>query len=145
MSEGEAAEAKGGNGGKAPPLSVDEALQEVRSVLSSGVYSQAAETTTPEIYRYLAEREHKQDIELKLSYATWLRRALSAQLIIADGAFITFAWAGKKWDLGSSEIEVWLAATVVQVVGIVLVVTRHLFPERAAKRADAAAAKRADS
>jgi hypothetical protein len=26
-------------------------------------------------------------------------------------------------------IEVWLAATVVQVVGVVAVVTRHLFPK----------------
>jgi hypothetical protein len=27
-------------------------------------------------------------------------------------------------------IEVWLAATVVQVVGVVAIVTRHLFPVR---------------
>lgn len=109
-------------------------------MLSEGTGSLAPETATPEIYRYLAQREHKQDIELKLSYATWLRRALSVQLVVADGVFVAFAWAGKHWKLGASEIEVWLGATVVQVVGIVLVVTRHLFPERAARRADKAAA-----
>lgn len=144
MSEGHDAEPDDERDSKDPSLSVADALQEVRSVLSSGGYSQAPESTTPEIYRHLSEREHKQDIELKLSYATWLRRALSAQLLVADGVFVAFAWAGKRWDLGPSEIEIWLGATVVQVVGIVLVVTRHLFPERAAKRADAAAAKKAD-
>jgi hypothetical protein len=46
-----------------------------------------------------------------------------------------FAWVGADWDLPAGVIEVWLGATVVQVVGIVLIVTRHLFPNRDGKPA----------
>jgi hypothetical protein len=49
--------------------------------------------------------------------------------------FVAFAWAGQDWHLSTAVIDVWLAATVVQVVGIVLVVTRNLFPDRDAKPA----------
>lgn len=52
------------------------------------------------------------------------------QLIVANGVFIAYAWAGKGWDLETSVINVWLGATVVQVIGVVLVVTRSLFPKR---------------
>lgn len=47
--------------------------------------------------------------------------------MIADAVFVAFAWAGQSWDLTPGVIEVWLAATVVQVVAVV---TRHLFPNR---------------
>jgi hypothetical protein len=55
---------------------------------------------------------------------------LGAQFLIADAVFVTFAWAGQGWELPPGVVEVWLAATVVQVVGVVAVVTRHLFPNR---------------
>lgn len=68
-----------------------------------------------------------------ISTPTWRaprRRLLGAQFVVADAVFVIFAWAGRKWDLPPGVIEVWLAATVVQVVGVVAVVTRHLFPNR---------------
>jgi hypothetical protein len=55
---------------------------------------------------------------------------LGAQLAITDVVFIVFAAVGKHWKLSDTDINVWLGATVVQVVGIVTVVTRHLFPRR---------------
>jgi glutathione S-transferase len=73
-----------------------------------------------------AEQEH----ELRQKYADWIIWLLGAQFVIADVVFIAFAWAGRRWDLPSGVIEVWLVATVVQVVGVVAVVTRHLFPAR---------------
>lgn len=84
----------------------------------------------PEGLRFLHEKERKQDRELKLSYATWLRRSLTTQLIVADLVFVVYAWVGKKWVLEPVVVNVWLGATVVQVIGVVLVVTRHLFPQR---------------
>lgn len=57
----------------------------------------------------------------------WL---LGAQSLVADAVFVAFAWAGRRWDLPPGVIEVWLAATVVQIVGVVAIVTRHLFPSR---------------
>lgn len=86
-----------------------------------------------------AERELVQDLELRQLFAEqahglrqrygerllWL---LGAQFLIADAVFVAFAWIGQKWVVPSGVIEVWLAATVVQIVGVVAVVTRHLFP-----------------
>jgi hypothetical protein len=73
-----------------------------------------------------AEQEHG----LRQCYADWILRMLGAQFLVADIVFVTFAWAGRRWDLPPEVVEVWLAATVVQVVGVVAIVTRHLFPGR---------------
>ena len=95
----------------------------------------------PRHLMHLAEREREQALSLKKlfaeqehglrqSYADWLLWLLGAQFLIADAVFVAFAWAGRRWDLPPGVIEVWLAATVVQVVGVVGIVTRHLFPSR---------------
>ncbi|HWH20858.1 MAG TPA: hypothetical protein VN671_10020 [Solirubrobacterales bacterium] len=76
--------------------------------------------------RLFAEQEHG----LRQSYADWIIRVLGAQLFVADVIFVVFAWAGRDWELPSGVIEVWLAATVIQIVGVVAIVTRHLFPSR---------------
>lgn len=76
--------------------------------------------------RLFAEQEHG----LRQSYADWILRILGAQFFVVDVVFVAFAWAGRKWDLPPGVIEVWLAATVVQILGVVAVVTRHLFPGR---------------
>jgi hypothetical protein len=89
----------------------------------------------------LPERERVQDLELRQlfaeqehglrqSYGDWLLWLLGAQFLVADAVFVAFAWAGKHWDLPPDVIEVWLVATVVQVVGVVAIVSRHLFPNR---------------
>jgi hypothetical protein len=95
----------------------------------------------PEELRHLTEREKvqrlalqrmfaEQEHGLRQSYADWIIRVLGAQLLVADVMFVALAWAGWNWELSSGVIEVWLAATVVQVVGVVAIVTRHLFPSR---------------
>lgn len=99
-----------------------------RHILRAGEERESADM--PDGLRFLREKELEQDRVLKLSYATWLRRSLAVQLLVADGVFVVYAWAGKHWNLEPVVINIWLGATVVQVVGIVLVVTRHLFPQR---------------
>ena len=100
-----------------------------------------AEAALPEHLMHLAEQERAQDIRLsklfaeqehglRQSYADWILRILGAQFLVADVVFVAFAWAGRRWDLPPGVIEVWLAATVVQILGVVAVVTRHLFPGR---------------
>lgn len=95
----------------------------------------------PRHLMHLAEREREQALSLKKlfaeqehglrqSYADWLLWLLGAQFLIADTVFVAFAWVGRRWDLPPGVIEVWLAATVVQILGVVAVVTRHLFPSR---------------
>lgn len=95
----------------------------------------------PEDLQNLDERERVQAIEhrdlfvrqahgLRQSYADWILRILGAQLLVADAVFVAIAWAGRSWDLTPGMTEVWLLAAVVQVVGVVAIVTRHLFPNR---------------
>jgi hypothetical protein len=78
----------------------------------------------------LARRGKQQDIELKRRYGRVLLWMLGSQLVVADGVFIAYAWAGSDWHIESGVIQAWLAATVVQVMGVVLVVVRYLFPQR---------------
>ena len=75
-------------------------------------------------------RDLEQDIELKKTYATTLLVAMLGQLAIADAVFIAYAWAGVHWHLTATVINVWLVGTLVEVIGVVLVVTRYLFPRR---------------
>ena len=101
----------------------------------------------PKHLRHLTEREREQKLTLqrlfaeqehglRQSYAEWLLWLLGTQFLIADAVFVAFAWAGKRWDLPPGVIEVWLAATVIQVVGVIAIVTRHLFPNRDGRPAE---------
>lgn len=130
-------------GQKASGLGMKSELRALREAVES-VQSGAAREfpSLPEHLRHLTERERHQALELKRvfaqlehdlreQYATWILKILGGQLVVTDVVFLAFAWAGENWDLSAGVIEVWLAATVVQIVGIVLVVTRHLFPDRA--------------
>ncbi|HWM62927.1 MAG TPA: hypothetical protein VNP96_02955 [Solirubrobacterales bacterium] len=118
------------------------AEDQVQKALQTGAVGEAA--GLPEHLQHLKERNQAQEIELRQRFAEQeyeLRRKyargilvlLAVQFVVANSVFIAFAWAGKHWDLSTAVIDVWLAATVVQVVGIVLVVTRHLFPDRVGK------------
>lgn len=95
----------------------------------------------PAELRHLDEQERAQALEhrdlfarqehgLRQSYADWILRILGAQLLVADAVFVAIAWVGRDWDLTPGMTEVWLLAAVVQVVGVVAIVTRHLFPTR---------------
>jgi hypothetical protein len=95
----------------------------------------------PAQFRYLAEKERiqgmrlrglfaEQEHGLRQRYADWIIWLLGVQFVIADAVFVAFAWAGLDWALPPGVVEAWLAATVVQVIGVVATVTRHLFPTR---------------
>ena len=70
---------------------------------------------------------------LKARYANALLAGLFAQVLVSDVVFVLYASSrGVRWSLSAPVVDVWLAAAVVQVVGGVEVVTRHLFPRREA-------------
>lgn len=71
-----------------------------------------------------------QDVGLKKTYAYWLLALVTAQLILANTVFVVYAWEGRSWDLDASVIYVWLITTLVELVGVVLIVARYLFPRR---------------
>lgn len=59
-----------------------------------------------------------------------LLRLVAAQLFVADAVFIVYAWAGRSWDLDPGVVQFWLGATIVELIGVALVVTQYLFPKR---------------
>ncbi len=65
-------------------------------------------------------------------YAYGAMGAMAIQILIADVAFYWYGYEhfanGHHWQIPAGAIQVWLGATVVQVIGIVLVIARSLFP-----------------
>lgn len=78
----------------------------------------------------LVDRDFEQDITLKNLYARGMIAFLGLQMTAADLVFVFYAWRGEHWKVPGSVMQGWLAATVVELVGIVLVVTRYLVPRR---------------
>ena len=55
--------------------------------------------------------------------------AICIQVGVADIAFLTYGfWNG--WNIPGSTISAWLGATVIQVIGVGLVIVRSLFPPK---------------
>lgn len=75
-------------------------------------------------------RSAEQDVKLKGFYAYFLPTIMVLQLAAADVGFFLYAHWGVNWVIDTTIMHVWLGATVVEVIGIVLVVTRYLFPRR---------------
>lgn len=84
----------------------------------------------PHDHEALKGLDHWQDIQLKKSYAMSMLRLVAGQLFIADVVFIVYAWAGRSWDLEPGVVQFWLGATIIELIGVALVVTQYLFPKR---------------
>ncbi|MDN4173932.1 hypothetical protein QWY28_13305 [Nocardioides sp. SOB77] len=111
-----------------------EAWREVQELLdrSTGL-SDAPPTTLPEpksIEDRIGELRVEggsQDLKLRrhLAYGAFI--AVAVQLMIANVAFYIYGDA-KSWDLDSSVMIAWLSATVIETLGVVLIIARNLFP-----------------
>jgi hypothetical protein len=78
------------------------------------------------------------DLNLKRIVGYGALAMMAAQLVVADAVFI-FYCVGKGWGkLPEGSMQAWLAATVVQVIGVVLVIARSVFPSAGESSADAA-------
>jgi hypothetical protein len=65
--------------------------------------------------------------KLRKQIANHVSIAVAAQVGVADAAFLIYGfWNG--WQIPGDTMIAWLSATVVQVIGVGLVVTRSLFP-----------------
>jgi hypothetical protein len=76
----------------------------------------------------LARRDRQQNIELRNSYARGLLDLLGFQIIVSNVVFVVYATFGHGWEVPNSVINVWLGSVVVELVGVVTVITKHLFP-----------------
>ena len=80
-------------------------------------------------------RDHRRDRGLKTIYAVGILAMTLFEITIVNVLFWTYLHQN-KWVASASVINVWLGASVIQVFGVILVVTRHLFPTpRATARA----------
>ena len=74
-------------------------------------------------------RERIDEHGLRKKVAKYAYIATAVQIAVADAVFIVYAWAGVSWNVPTAAIAAWLSATVVQVIAVLLVITRYLFPE----------------
>jgi hypothetical protein len=79
----------------------------------------------------LRERGYADRISQRRQYAKWALIGLGSQLGIADVVFVIYGFY-RSWNVPTEVMTSWLGATVVEVIGVVLVITRHLFPEDSA-------------
>ncbi len=116
-----------------------QAEQSAKRILEEGATSDAP--AMPEALRFLTEKAQLQEIELKKEYATQeielretyakgLLAILAVELVVVNVIFWIYAEQGKNWNIPDGVIQIWLGATVVEIVGVVTVVTRYLFPNR---------------
>lgn len=89
--------------------------------------SGASQEKVPDRDRDLDRARKKDDLGLRKIVARGALVLMALQIIAADSVFIVYAVA-ERWHLEVAAIQAWLAATVIQVVSVVLVITRYLFP-----------------
>jgi hypothetical protein len=112
------------------------ATEETSKLAEGGVFEETIQhgifrkDLDPHDHEALKGIDHWQDILLKKSYATSLLRLVALQLFIADAVFVAYAWAGMHWRLEAGVVQVWLVATLVELIGVALVITQYLFPRR---------------
>lgn len=82
----------------------------------------------------LKARDRRQDIGLKRLLAYFAIAAVAIQLGIADWFF--YSYLSRVDFIPSDAVMIaWLSSTVVEIIGIVAIIARNLFPNRATKRA----------
>lgn len=66
--------------------------------------------------------------ELKQRYGKWILILMGAQLAVVNAGFLLYAWLGYDFKPPDNIVQVWLVATFVQIVSVVVVITKSLFP-----------------
>jgi hypothetical protein len=85
----------------------------------------------------IALQSANNDVGHRKMYAYAVLLILVLQLAFSNYVFFEFASHGRKWDVQIEAIIGYLAAMVVEVIGLVFVVVRYLFFEPASSRRDA--------
>ncbi len=70
----------------------------------------------------------EQSIKLKRFYGLGILLLMGLQLIVVNAVFVIYASKGYDWRPPEGVVQVWLTATFVQIVSVVVVITRSLFP-----------------
>lgn len=76
----------------------------------------------------LGRKSQETDLLLKRWLSVKIVRWMGRQLVVANILFVLYAWLGREWDVPAPAISAWLGATVVEIIGIVYIIARYLFP-----------------
>jgi hypothetical protein len=76
----------------------------------------------------LQQQHSAQRLRLRGRYGFWLLLLLGAQLVAVNVFMFMYACWGVNWNVPNPVIQTWLAATVVELIGLVYVIVSHLFP-----------------
>lgn len=100
-----------------------------RAEAASSGSSEAATRALTDPFDVQRHTRQKLDMELREKYAKWFLWGLGMQLGVADVVFVLYAWVGEHWTIPAVAISAWTGALVVEVIGVVLVITNGLFPK----------------
>jgi hypothetical protein len=67
-------------------------------------------------------------IKLKRFYGRVMLILMTLQLVAVNAGFLLYSWKGYDWRPPDGVVQVWVTATFVQIVSVVVVITRSLFP-----------------
>ncbi|MFZ2725008.1 MAG: hypothetical protein WAX77_02020 [Methylococcaceae bacterium] len=76
----------------------------------------------------LPHKDKESDRELKRNYAYWFIGILIAQLIVMNAVFIIVGLGYLKFD--AHVLEIYMAVTLAEVFGVIVVITKNLFPKK---------------
>ncbi|MGF1512650.1 MAG: hypothetical protein ACFB5Z_02995 [Elainellaceae cyanobacterium] len=103
--------------------STQEAIDLVKAQVATSPKTKPADPLTTELLE-----DRRSDRQLRQRYATWFMWILVSQLLVMNAVFILLG-LGKLEYRNRWIVEVYIGATVAEVFGVVLVITRGLFPE----------------
>ncbi len=83
----------------------------------------------PKEVKDLDREERKRNVTLGHVVGYGAMALMGVQVITANVVFILYA-DHNGWQIPAGAIQAWLVATVVQVIAVVLVITRSLYPPR---------------
>lgn len=112
----------------APSFKVD--VSDIDKLVASATGISKAPEDDPELRtRGAAADDAAQNVKLKKMFARGLLGLLFLQLTAANVAFYFFG-SSANWRISDAVMLGWISSTVVEIIGIVLIVVKNLFPNR---------------
>lgn len=109
-----------------------ETLADILARLDAEAKPKQVRELPPERKARLEGDDLEELIKLKRFYGRVILLLMALQLIVVNAVFALYACSGYDWRPPEGVVQVWLTATFVQIVSVVYVITRSLFPpERA--------------
>lgn len=116
-----------------PGASFASTLGDLDALLLASSKRTRAPEESPDVRRDKASAADAElDVKLKKLVARIALGAMAAQILIADVVFVIWG-STNGWAIDTAAISSWLGATVIEVIGVVFVITSYLFPKRIIK------------